>query len=505
MAGRRWPTSWADRTIDLACTMLAALPLLLTAHLPLYDLPNHIAMLHVLLDGAANPPLSQIYGVHWAFVPNMGLQVAAWLLQPLLSVEASVRLFCIATVLLLCEGTRALSIAFSAGESGPRLYRLAPLLVWGGPMQFGFVSYCFGCGLMLLGLALYARLRTRRARLLVPVFAPICVILLATHLMALGLFLAAVAGLELTEAALGAAPLRARVAGLAVQAARAAAMALPALAALLLAPTLRSTAAPNFRATTVDGFSLLYKAESIAAITWFAMPAVEVPLLLVALACAGVALLLGWIKLNPRMLGIAIVLGLVWLALPRGITASFYVDYRVPWAISFIVLAGLMRGERAHAPGGARLAMAGVLALLVAVRIASISLRWLHCAPELSAIDNALATLPQGASVWVVKGSVAGKVMKTPPLEHTAADIVTRRNGFESEVFAGAAGQMVFLKPRYLSMYQMEAAHDLLRVPAGFDAVLVFYPDLVRRAPGLGFHQVAAGSHFELLRRDGGK
>ena len=264
--------------------------------MPLYDLPNHIAMLHVLLDGAATPPLSQIYGVHWAFVPNMGLQVAAWLLSPLFSVEASVRLFCIATVLLLCAGTRALSLAFAAAGTGQRLYRLAPLLVWGGPLQFGFISYCFGCGLMLLALALYMRVRTHRARLIVGVFAPICFVLLAAHLMALGLFLAAVAGLELTETILPAAApstrpprtnqWRARIAWLAGRAALVAAMALPALAILWLAPPLGNTAAPHFHATNGQGFSLLFKAESFAAITWFAMPAVEVPLLLAALACA---------------------------------------------------------------------------------------------------------------------------------------------------------------------------------------------------------------------------
>ena len=146
--------------------------------------------------------------------------------------------------------------------------------------------------------------------------------------------------------------------------------------------------------------------------------------------------------------------------------------------------------------------MAGALVLLVVVRIASVSLRWLHCEPELAAIDRALAALPEVSSVWVVKGMVAGTLMKTPPLEHTAADIVLRRNGFESEVFAGAAGQMVFLKPPYLQLYQMAPAQDLRLVPAGFDAVLVLYPDLVKHAPGLRFHRVAAGAHFELLRRD---
>ena len=499
--------AWRDMALDGACALCAAAPLVLTAHIPLYDLPNHMGMLHVLLDRAASLTLQQIYGAHWAFVPNMGLQVFAWLLSPLLPVEASVRLFCIATVLLLCAGTRALSLALSGGAPGLRLYRAAPLLCWGGPMQFGFISYCFGIALMLLALALYVRMRERRAVVLFAVFAQICFVLLGTHLMAFGLFLAAIAGLELSEAIprLAHAPgaLRASILWLAGRAALAVSLALPALAVLLLAPPLRNTAAPNFKAATAEGFSLFYKAESLAAITWFAMPDIEVPLLVAAAFCAGLALVLGWIRPHWRMAGMVGVLGVVWLILPRGITASFYVDYRVPWAICFIFLAGLMPGAPAARQNNAtpRHAMAGLLAAMVAVRLGSVSLRWLHCEPELAAIDHALATLPEGTSLWLVKGMLPGKVMKTPPLEHAAGYLVLRRDGFESEVFAGAAGQMVSLQPHYLPLYRMEAAHDLLALPPGYDAVLVLYPALVRRAPGLDLRQVAVGAHFELLRR----
>ena len=493
------PLIWRSSAIDLAYAAAATLPLLLTAHLPLYDLPNHIAMLHVLLEGATNPTLSRIYGVHWAFVPNMGLQVFAWLLSPFLTVEASVRLFCIATVLLLCLGTRELALALDGGRKGLRLYRLAPFLVWGGPMQFGFITYCFGVGLMLCALALYLRLRRRSPVLRIAVLAPVCIVLLATHLMAYGLFLAAVAGWEIAEAARATAPRRERLIRLARQGVVSVAMAAPALTILLLAPPLRHTAAPHFAATSDEGFSPFFKAESLAAITWFAMPLVEVPLLLAAAACAVLALWRGWIRLSPRMAITLGLLALVWLALPRGIKASFYVDYRVPWAICFVALAGLAPGPVRVARPAARQGLAFVLAALVAVRIGSVCVRFLGSEPDLAAIDHALATLPEGTSLWLVKGTEPGKLMKTPPLEHSAAYVVLRRNGFESEVFAGAAGQMVYLQPPYLPLYRIQAARDLLRVPDGFGAVLVLYPELVRRAPGLAWRRVVAGPDFELL------
>ena len=493
--------------IDLACALFAAVPLVLTAHIPLYDLPNHMGMLHVLLDRAASPTLQRIYDAHWAFVPNMGLQVFAWLLSPLLPVEASVRLFCIAIVVLLCAGTRALSLALNGGAPGLRLYRVAPLLCWGGPLQFGFLSYCFGTALMLLALALYVRLRERPAVVLFAVFAPICIVLLGAHLMALGLFLVAIAGLELSQAIRrfdwGPGAWRARIFWLAGRAALAVSLALPAVLVLLLAPSLRHTASPRFNAATSEHYSLFYKAESLVAVVWFAMPVIEVPLLLAAAMCAGLGLMLGWTKPNRCMAGMVGALGVVWLILPQGIAASAYLDYRVPWAISFVFLAGLMpnaiAARQSHAR--ARYAMAGVLALMVVARIGSVSLRWLHCEPELAAIDHALSSLPEGTSLWVVKGTLPGKIMKTPPLEHAAGYIVLRRDGFETEVFAGAAGQMVSLQPRYLPLYRMEPAQDLLGLPAGYDAALVLYPELVRRAAGLALRQVAKGAHFEVLLR----
>ncbi len=473
--------------------------------MPLYDLPNHIAMLHVLLERGSNTSLQLIYGVHWAFVPNMALQLFVWLAHPVFSIDSSVRLFCILTVLLLCVGTRALNHALGGNGAGPHAYRAAPLLCWGAPLQFGFVSYCLGIGLMLLALAFYIRARHRPLPILAATFVPISIVLLAAHLMAWGLFSICLAGCELADAFRRPPPWRARIRWLCGRAVLVASLNLPALILLLIAPPLADLAALDFTHTAKLS-SLVFKAQSIAAITWFAMPALEVPLLLGALACLGGALWSHLLRPHRLMVGMLGLLTLVWLVLPRDVSASAYIDYRVPWAVSFVLLGGLMAGSPAPiaAARSRRRALAAAMAALIVLRISSIGVRALQWEPEMAAIDRALAGLKRGASLWVVKGKFAGSLMKTPPLEHTAAYIVSRRDGFEAQAFAGAPGQLVYLQPRYQKMYRMEAASTVTMPPAGYGDVLVLNPALVSVPAGLALHCVAAGAHFMLFSSDGG-
>ena len=491
-----------DCAIDFACALFACLPLVLTSHLPLYDMPNHIAMLHVLLEQAGNPVLRTIYGVHWAFIPNMGLQAAVWLLSPLFSVELSVRLFCISVLLLLCAGTKALSLALAGGDPGLRLYRAAPLLCWGAPLQYGFASYCFGIGLLLAGVAAYVRLRPRRWPLLVVIFVPFSIVLLATHLIAFGLFVASLSGLELGYAFQRGGNLRSRAAWLGRRAGMVASLTLPALLVLRLAPPLGNTAAPNF-AHPIMWSTPYLKGQSIAAITWFAMPRLEVALLLAAVGCLALALWYRLVYFGGLMLGMVCVLGVLWLILPRSVPAGHYVDYRVPWAISFIILAGLMANKSRQPHWKLRRGLACALAGLVFLRVGSICWRALRWEPEIAAVDRALSALPLGTKLLVIRGLDPRYIGKTPPLEHTPAFIVTRRHGFEPEVFAGTAGDMVYLKQPYRDMYQIFAPTSFRSMPAAFDATIILNPSLVPMPHTLDLHCAAAGPDFWLLTREG--
>ena len=146
---------WIDAAIALVCV----LPLLLTAHLPLSDLPNHLARQFILQDWASSQALQTSYLIHWRLVPNLALDPLVLGARLIMSIDAAVRLFCIITVLLLFLGTRLVNRILSNQMS--RAYRIAPLLCYGGPFQLGFLNYCFGVGLALLLFGSYLRIRGR--------------------------------------------------------------------------------------------------------------------------------------------------------------------------------------------------------------------------------------------------------------------------------------------------------------------------------------------------------
>ncbi len=103
--------------LDVLAGLLCVLPLLLTAHLPLTDLPNHLARQYILRDWASSPLLQTFYYIQWDLVPNLALELFVLVARQLMSIDMAVRAFCIATVLMLFLGTRLVNRELSGGQS----------------------------------------------------------------------------------------------------------------------------------------------------------------------------------------------------------------------------------------------------------------------------------------------------------------------------------------------------------------------------------------------------
>src|SRR3954452_15194401 len=91
------PSVMADRVraawVDTSVAVVSILPLLLTQHLPLADLPNHLARMYILRDWAASPELQAFYVPHWALVPNLALDIFVLVLRPFVSLDLATRIF----------------------------------------------------------------------------------------------------------------------------------------------------------------------------------------------------------------------------------------------------------------------------------------------------------------------------------------------------------------------------------------------------------------------------
>jgi hypothetical protein len=489
-AARGTPGAARALALDWAIALASVLPLLLTAHLPLTDLPNHLARQYILRDLASSPVLQQFYEVRWALIPNLAMDIFVTGARVLMPIDFAVRLFCIVTMLLLFFGTRAVNLALGGAEC--RFYRFTPLILYGGPFQFGFLNYCFSVGLALVLFGLYLRLRARPWPVLVLVFAPLSLLLLVCHLFGFGYFALAAGGFEL--AATWTEQRGWSQAFLRRLAARGAVILLFLAPALILYKLFSPMAATEL---AVHYQGLQGKIDGLAAVFLFSSPATELPLLLASGLCALAALYTRTARFHPAFYVLAFLFALLFLVTPRSIQGGTYTDYRIPWGASFFLLACLVPG--AGAPYRKPLALtAGVLA---AIRVGLIAWFWIGWEPVNAAIDTALSHLPVGTrlmTVWGDTGSVTGA--RRPPLTHAGGYLVARRQGFESNIFADMSGQILFLRKPYGDIRTPDMVSAVDSLAPEYDYILVINPQAARIAPDLKLSCVAQGRFFRLFR-----
>ncbi len=484
--------------IDCLVGLLAILPLLLTAHLPLTDLPNHLARQYILRDWAGSSFLQTFYYIHWALVPNLALEIFVVVARQVMSIDLAMRMFCIATVLMLCLGTRLVNRELSSGQA--RIYRVAPLLCYGGPFQYGFLSYCFGIGLALILFGVYLRLRNRTFASVVTLLMASSFALLLCHLAAFGLFAIAVGACELVrgfEAAGGQTRHAAReVIGREL---RAFCGLVPVLLLFVwLSPT-TSTVSDN----AIQFSSLHEKLRSLTSITFFTSPKLEVVLLILAVAGLAAGLLARRIRLHRVGLVTVIAMVIVWLLLPNIAMGAAFIDYRMPWAVAFFLLAGLVPG--ANYDRSITL-FSWYFSVLTVARIGVIAGLWLSWEPTIAGVDHTLSELPMGTRLMVVEGrSPSGAVFRQPDLANLASYAVARRQAFEPSMFAGLSGQVLYFQPRFMELWRQGGFG--VAIPATLDAlapeydyVLVLLPGLASLSPDLPLVCQQSGRDFMLYK-----
>ena len=468
---------------DLAISVALLLPMLLP-RLPLLDLPGHLAIEHILAGLPDDPAYARFYLFQPAVMGNLALHWFVLLARQVMPIDLAVRIFCALIPLMLFWGSRA--VAHRLVGTQARAWRFAALFAYGGPLQFGFVDFCFGVGLALLVFALWLRWRAaplwrQCALLLLPATA-----VLLSHLAAFGALGVAVGAILLAEVTSGPRPFF-------VATARATCWLLPPLLLVALG------------AGNQPGSDLLMwatprqKLEALAAITMFAYPAYELALLGLLLSAG----LLGWIggHLHPTRAGwsIAVCFALVFVLLPRDVAGAGLVDYRLPWAASFFIVAAIAPS----APHRWRILPLGAVGgLLIAARIVLILLSWRSWQNELAGIDAALGALPRGAVLMVAEGDPGSESLaRRPPLRHVAAYATAHAAAFEPNGFAGLAGQLVALRPPWRDLWRVKPPPAIDQLDPRATHLLVLRPELVRLAPDIALHAIAQGIGFVLYER----
>ena len=443
---RAW---WEHPALVAVALLLCALPLAWPNLPPLTDLPGHLGRYHVREAIEHSPVLQSFYRYEWRLIGNLGVDLLVIPLSALLGLEPATRLVAMAIPVLTAAG-----FLWTAREVHGRLPPtawFAPPLAYNYAFLFGFVNFALSMALALLGFAWWLRLgRQRRLRLRAAAFVPLSLLIWLAHVYGwalLGLLAFAAEAAKQWEssgkagAASGPAGAESDRGTRVFAAGWHAGLACLPLALPMLLILLWRSGDPG--GETAPWFDLRQKwlwLEMVLRDRWEAWD-------LGSLIVLDLILLLGlvWrrrLQYAPTLFLAAILLGGMFVALPRVIFGSNYADMRLlPYAIAVGILGIRLRtpvdgrGGRA----GTVLAAAGLafFAARTAATTASFHLYDRDYDRELAALDH----VPRGARLVSFVTMPCVKAWARDRREHLPAMALVRRDAFANDQWSMAGAQ----------------------------------------------------------------
>ncbi len=500
--------------------LLAALPLAAVEIPPFFDYLNHLSRAHIIAEFDASPTFRDWFEPASLLIPNVGADLSLLALRSVTDTLTAGRLLLLAIAWGTLGGAAALGRAASGRVSPWPAF--AALVLFNEMLHWGFLNYALGLALLLWGLAAWIALGARARRLQIATGCVFALLIFFCHLVAFGLFVIAVAAIEL-EAVLaerrkrGGAVLpllRARLPAALVAAA-------PLALFVIGSPSSGLPPAPAFN------FSPFEKLSPFTRLLSSGSPVLDAFVLTAAAALLAALIVLGRVRLDRRLGFAAAALFLAQMAMPYSAMHSFFVDNRVATATVLVLLSGL--ATRNRAPSNTERLGWGALALLLALRSAALVQGWGAAEAELREARSAFDALPRGSlligatptgfeygTYWFATRS------RTPPHEHTASLATIEREAVVPAIFAKPRQNPLVFDPPTAMIKRMSlgpiprlrvgwhfaALSQRLRLArAEMDAaghadqpIFVFAADLACAdwPPGFGFRPVACGSFFSI-------
>ena len=485
--------------------LVASIPLITHPLPPLADYVNHLARMHVIAAMGKDVDLTRFYEIDWQIVPNLMMDIVVPPLVHFMTVYHAGQVFTVASFLLIISGTLAFNRALFGSWSVLPL--VAFPLLYNHVFLVGVMNYMFGIGLALWGLAAWLWLRERiwPLRLLVStgfVLAMFFCHLFAVALYGMGLFAIELHRLwELRDRAWPTRIVDFVATGLPF---------LPVIPLLLKSPTWE-LAGQNFwdQQGKIDG--LIYVIDAYSDIVAFLLTAVAA----IAIGWAARHRLLRLHNVGWLLLAIT---GIVYLAMPRVVFATYMADQRLPVAAAFMVIACL------HVELHHRLVRREFLALLLAllvVRVIEVDVNWAELSRETLEFRDSVKRIKRGSTVLVAYADrSAGEDVHDANLVHAACLAMIERSALVTTAFTVKGKQIMHVRPQYSERVDTEdgtppAIEQLMiatkqesepqayweRWPSRFDYVYVLFTDedTPNPAPEL-LTLLHEGERFQLYR-----
>ncbi len=448
MSGVTTKSRWWERRDFAASLVLACIiPLLWPALPPLSDLPGHMGRWHIAMTLQTSPFIARYYDVHWALIPNLGLDLIVPALTPLFGFELATKL----TVMTIPALTAA-GLVWAAREAHGRIPPTAIFalpLVYAWPFQFGFVNFTLSQGMAFCALALWLGLgRQGRFGLRASLFVPIACILWVVHSFGWGLFGLMAAAAELA---------RLRASGRSWWSALGLAVVHCLPLALPLVPMFASAGGAGGLGAT-DWLDVSAKAIWVASLLrdrwqWFDLVSL-IPLVMILYVAVRsqhlcFSALLGW----PALACLA-----AFILLPRLLMGGAYVDMRIFPATVMLALIAIAPSQNLRL---ARLVAACGTAFLVA-RLIGTTASFVERSAEQQRELAAIEAIPRGAAVLALVSRPCGGVWSDLRRDQLPSMAIVRRDVFTNGQWALAGQQLLRIRHTQAAPYIVDPSQQVL-------------------------------------------
>jgi hypothetical protein len=415
---------------SLLAVLLTMVPLALPSVPPLTDLPAHMARIMVQLDAGRSADIARWYSFAWDIIPNLGTDLLAQFLVPVLGLEAAMK-----AIVLLIVGLQAAGYLLLSREAHGRVTVSAVFalpLVYSAPLQHGFLNFSLATALATLSLALWISPRmTVRPLLRYGLFVPIGCAIWISHLAGWAILCVMVGCCEVTARWNG---WRHVPATLTRGFASASCLLVPGIAA-----SMHSDASERLPTHGFFHFDeKVYFLVNVLADRWDVFDTLSAVLLFAAVIVASVS------RAFAIHRGLALAAGalfaLFWL-LPTSVFGTYYTDMRViPSALALALIAARPRLSSRQAR---LLAMAGAAFFLL--RLAGTTVSMFLWDRQIKQDLSVLEGLPPGAQLV----SFSALPCRTFVLQERVRDIhlasfaLIRKRAFANDQFSMPGGQLM--------------------------------------------------------------
>jgi hypothetical protein len=471
---------------------IAAVPVLICGILPLVDYPNHLARMTLLARLPQDGLLQHYYALAWRPIPDLAMDALVPPLLRLMPLASAGRAFVLLMFLLIAGGASLLGRVLNGRWSPWPL--LVFLLLYNRLLLWGLLNYLFGLGLALLAFALMLVLDRRSVALRLAAGTAAAFAIYFAHLMAFGVYAAALASSVASR------PARDRFARTAI------------ILAPLVLPLLLLALSGDEQAGTLAFSAPWRKLDLPFSVFDLYHRPFDVACFLAWAGALAWGYWRGWLTLAPAVRWPLAALTLLYLLMPTQMLGATGIDRRLPLAIALFLTAGTswatpeVRRER--------IALGAAAALFV-LRMATVIASW-HASDRIYRSDlAALESLPMGARLAVAAPPDAAAVVATPLL-HLPALAAAERDAFVPTLFTYRGQQPIAIAPAYADLAAAsaparfwqrfvagapDAGEDALLRRYGFVAFVGLRPFALARTEGL--EPLYLSPRFQLYRVGG--